>query len=102
MVWLSQRGLARFGVAALPADFTGALAGAFAGAFTDLLMQYTKCFKNTVVQVTPKDKGKYDRSQSLSRAALHSRTWRYHTALEPGKALPFAPLNLKVFFQRAQ
>ena len=70
--------------------------------FADLLVQHTKRFKNAVVQVTPKDKGKYDRSQSLSRAALHSRTWRYHTALEPGKALPFAPLNLKVFFQRAQ
>ena len=69
---------------------------------TDLAVQLAQPFKDAVVQVAAVNKGRDQRTQGQRPAAGDCAARRHHAALEPGKALPLAALDLEVLFQHGQ
>ena len=68
----------------------------------NLAVQDPQRIKHAVIQIAPKHKGQHHAAQRLHLGAGNAVVRGYHPALEPGKALPLAPLHLQVFLQRNQ
>ena len=72
------------------------------GVGADWVVQLAQCFVHVEVEVAAKDKGQHHMAQLACGVVGNRCNGRNHTAFEPGKTLPFAPLYLQVFSQRLQ
>ena len=70
--------------------------------FADLPVQHPQGLEDVVVQVAPKHKGQHQLTQRIGRAVAAAGQRRHHPALEPGKTLPFAALDLEILLQRTE
>ena len=68
----------------------------------DLCVQLAQGFKYAVIKVFAKHERNYHIGQRLGAGFVAYRPAGGGAAFEPGQALPFAPLQQKVFFQRRQ
>ncbi len=65
----------------------------------DLPVQRAQRIEHAVVEVTAEDERQHHRAQALHGRMAQAVARRHDAALEPGEALPFAPLHLQVFLQ---
>ena len=68
----------------------------------DLAVQDAQRVEHAVVQVAAENKGCDQRAQGAGARRADGRLRRDHARFEPGQALPFAALALKIVLQRAQ
>ena len=68
----------------------------------DLAVQQAQRVEHAVIEVAAEDERQHDAAQRLHFGAGDAVARGHHPALEPRKALPFAPLYLQVFLQRCQ
>ena len=79
----------------------GPAGGATLGFFADLAVQLAQAFEDTVVEIAAVDERRHQRTQGQCAPAAQGRDGRHDAALEPGKAFPFAALDLQVLFEHA-
>ncbi len=75
---------------------------ALCGMGSDLLVQPAQAFKDVVVEIASKDKGQDHIAQLMHAVVAPRRKGCDHTALQPRKPLPFAPLNEEIIFEGRQ
>ena len=80
----------------------GPAGGAAVGLVADLLVQLPQALEHAVVEVAAVDEGRDQAAQRQCSAARHGRARRHDAALQPGEALPLAPLHLEVLLQHRQ
>ena len=72
---------------------------ALAGMVANLPVKDAQGVENVVVQIAPEHKRHDHAAQRQRRAICHAVQRRDNAALEPGKSLPFAPLDMQVLLQ---
>ena len=75
---------------------------ALGGMVANLAVQNAQRIKHRVIKIAAEHKGQHHAAQGLHIGRLNIGQRCHDAALEPGKTLPFAAVNLQILFQRGK